>query len=208
MPFVPVVREVSQGEAAGVPGLEAAISLWTEKTCSAEEWLREASEGWGGALAMKRGDEQLGFLLYGPRGLLPRAARFPTSFVGEEAVVLAYVGGDTRTRRHLLARMLKESRSRGVAEVEAVACDVRRPWHVPTRFLLENGWKPVRRVWWRGLPYTIARVDLNNAVEVSDPARGLIGRVRLPALKRPGPVPGTFAHSVPAERVRAAGSRS
>lgn len=209
VPFVPVVREVSPEAAGRTPGLESAISYWTEDGCSVGEWLREASESRGAALAMRRGDEQLGFALYGPRQFLPRSERYLEPAPEGDEILLAYLGGDHRARRHLLTRVLRELRSRKVEEIQAVASDVRRSWHVPTRFLLESGWTPVRRVWSGGRPYTILRVDLKNTVEVGGFARGLIGRVRLPVLNRPNPAPGAFTRGVPnARRVTVAGSRS
>lgn len=210
VPFVPVVREVSPDAVARMPGLESAISYWTEDARSAGEWLREMGESWGSAaLAMQRGDEQLGFALYGPRESLPHAAKYLDSASEGAEVLLAYVGGEERTRRHLLTRVLKELRSHKVEEVEAVACDLPRPWHMPTWFLLESGWRPVRRVWSRGVPYTVLHVDLKTAVEVGGLARGLIGRVKLPVLNRPRPAPGAFTRGVPdTQRLTAAGSRS
>lgn len=209
MPFVPTVREVTPDDARQIPGLEAAIACWTESDRLAGDWLRELNESWGNtALSMQRGEEQLGFALYGPRERLARAARYPETTSREEAVLLAYVGGDARTRRHLLTRVLRELRSRKVEVVEAIACDLHQPWHITTRFLLENGWSPARRVWRRGCPYTVLRVDLKNAVEVGGLARGLIGRVKLPVLHRPNPAPGAFTRGVSeARRLTAAGSR-
>lgn len=212
MPFVPVVREIPPDEADRTPGLEAAISYWTGSIRPAGEWLEQLNESWGNAaLAMQRGDEHLGFVLFGPRSFLPRAEEYPDAGSEGEAILLAYVSGDARARRHLLVRMFKELKSRGVGEVESIACDFQRPWHIPTRFLLENGWRPVRQVWKRGLPYTVVRTDLNNAVEVGNLARGLIDRVKLPVLKRPdpGPASGAFVQGVPAaDRFKEAGSRS
>lgn len=193
MSFVPTVRDISPEDAGAVPGLEATISHWIEGERSCEEWLGEVGDCWGTAgLAMRRGEDVLGFLVYAPQEFLPHAGRFPVGPVDEDAVLLAYVGGDQRTRRHLLVRMLRDARSRGVAKVEAVASDVGLPRHVPTRFLLESGWRPVRTGLYRGLPYTLARTDLGSSVEVGELARGLIGRVRLPHLKTQPPVPGAL----------------
>jgi hypothetical protein len=66
---------------------------------------------------------------------------------------------------------------------------------VSTPFLLESGWKPVRRGWHRGSPYTLARTDLGSAVEVGEMARGLVGRVKLPHLKAPNPAPGALSRA-------------
>ena len=86
--------------------------------------------------------------------------------------------------------MLKDLRRRGVARVEAVAGGPETSRHVPTRFLLENGWQPVRRVRRPGRSYTLMRTDLGNTVEVGELARDIIGRVKLPKLKNAPPVPG------------------
>lgn len=214
--FVPTVCEISAGEAGAVPGLEAVISYWTEGHCDAAEWFGELNEHWGNAgLALRRGDDTLGFLVYGPPEHLPRAGRYPVGPLGEDAVLLAYVGGEPRTRRHLLVRMLRDLRSREVGSVEAVASDIGVPRHVSTKFLVESGWRPVRSGVYRGLPYTLARTELGSAVEVGELARGILGKVKIPGLKAPSPVPGVFTGTVcaPAEmrlrvRLRTAESRS
>lgn len=220
--FVPTVWEIPAGEAGAVPGLEAVISYWTEGSCTAADWFGELHEHWGNAgLALRRGDDTLGFLVYGPPEYLPRAGRYPVGPLDEGAVLLAYVGGDPRTRRQLLVRMLRDLRSRDVGSVEAIASDVGLPRHVSTRFLMESGWQPVRTGLYLGLPYTLARTELGSAVEVGELARGILGKVKLPSLKAPSPVPGVFTRTVYASesavasvesslrvRLRVAGSRS
>ena len=194
--FVPTVAAISPEDAAEIPGLEAVISHWTERACSAEDWFREVIAGWGTAgFVVRRGDEASGLVVYGPNDHLPRAGAYPLGPLGEAAVLLAYVAGDARTRRRLLVRMLRDLKHRGVVRVEAVASDRGLPYHVSTPFLLESGWKPVRRGWHRGSPYTLARTDLGSAVEVGELARGLVGRVKLPHLKAPNPAPGALARA-------------
>jgi hypothetical protein len=201
--FVPTVGAISSGEVGEIPGLEAVISHWTEGTRSAEEWFRELDACWGTAgFVVRRGDDVLGFVVYAPGEHLPRAGRYPVGPLGEDAVLLAYVAGDARTRRRLLVRMLRDLRYRGVGRVEAVASDGGTRYHVATRFLMESGWKPVRRGLYRGSPYTLARTDLGSAVEVGELARGLIGRVKLPGLKSPTPAPGAFARATSPHRGR------
>lgn len=212
MSFVPTVVEISGEEAGGIPGLDGVVSYWTEGDHSAEDWFREVSLCWGTAgLVMRRGDGIEGFVVYGPPGYLPRAGRYPVGPLDEDAALLAYLSGSLRTRRYLLIRMLKDLRQRGFETVEAVAGDLDQPRHVSTRFLLESGWQPARHGWYMGLPHTLVRTDLSNTVEVSKLARGLIGRVKLPKLKRPAPTPapGSLLRAVPEpERLREAGSRS
>ena len=201
--FVPVIGTISPDEAGEVPGLEETISYWTEGTRSAEEWFRELDGHWGTAgFVVRRGEETMGFVVYGQREHLPRAGRFPLGPLDEEAVLLAYVGGDPRTRRRLLVRMLRDLKHRGVGRVEAVASDLGTGHHVPTRFLLESGWKPVRRGWYGGSSYTLARTDLGSAVEVGQLARGLVGRVKLPGLKGPTPAPGAFVRATSPQKSR------
>jgi hypothetical protein len=201
--FVPTVAAISPGEVGEIPGLEAVISHWTEGSRSAEEWFRESNACWGTAgFVVRRGDDSLGFVVYGPKGYLPRAGTYPVGPLREDAVLLAYLAGDARTRRRLLVRMLRDLRHRGVGRVEAIASDRGARHHVPTQFLLESGWKPVRRGWYRGNPYTLARTDLGSAVEVGELARGLVGRVKLPGLKAPAPAPGTFARVTSPQRAR------
>ena len=192
--FVPMIGEISAEDAHEVPGLEAVISHWTDDGYSAEEWFREVNDLWGTAgFVVRRGGEVQGFVVYGPPERLPRAARYPLGPIDEEAVLLAYAGGDVRTRRRLLVRMLRDLRQRGVGRVEAIASDRGVSNHVPTSFLLESGWRPVRRAPYRMSYYTLAHIDLKSAVEVGELARALVGRVKLPGLK--SPVPNTFARS-------------
>jgi len=201
--FVPTVGAISAADVAGIPGLEAVISHWTGGARQAEEWFRELSSGWGTTgFVVRRGDEPLGFVVYAPKEHLPRAGAYPVGPLDESAALLAYVAGDARTRRRLLVRMLRDLRHRGVGRVEAIASDRGTRHHVPTPFLLESGWKPVRRAWYRGSPYTLARTDLGSAVEVGELARGLIGRVKLPGLKSPAPAPGAFVRAASPQRGR------
>lgn len=189
IPFMPTVSEISAGEAGEIQGLEAVISYWTEGACSAEDWVREVVSFWGTTgFVKRRGDEVLGFAVYGPHRCLPRAGRYPVGPLGEDAALLAYLEGDGRTCRHLLVRVMRDLKLRGFGGVEAIASDLGLPRHVSTRFLSESGWKPVCRGWRTGLPYTLMRADFGNTVEVGELARGLMGRVKLPVLKAP-PVP-------------------
>jgi hypothetical protein len=188
IPFIPAITEISSAEAARVQGLEALISYWTEDTYSAEEWFGEVLASWGCAgFVMRRGEEILGFAVYGPQEYLPRARQYPVGPLGEDAALLAYLTGDTRTRRHLLVRVVRDLRLRGFGGVEAIASDSGLPRHVPTRFLAESGWKPVRSGWSAGCPYTLLRADFGSTVEVGGLARAFVGRVKLPILKAPAP---------------------
>ncbi len=206
--FVASVGPVAPEEVREIPGLEATISYWTGGEADAAGWLRETERVWGqAAFAMWRGDKVHGFVLYGPAGCLPRAGSFPVGPLAGDEVLMAYVGGDRRTRRHLMVRMLKDLRGRGVCRVEAIAADFGTAYHVPTRVLVESGWRPLRRFVYRGRPYTHARIDLGSAVEVGELARGIIGKVRLPGLNYPAPVPGVLSVREPA-RMGAVGSRS
>ena len=192
MSFVPVVERISADEIGEIPGLISLIRYWADDPDPPEDWFREAGERWGSGLAMRRGGELLGFAIYAPPEYLPRANRCSVGHMDPEAALLAYVDGDPRTRRHLLVRVLKEMRQRGLSSVDAVSSDVDYPHHTPTGFLLENGWQPVRRGWSMGQPYTLMRADLGSSVEVGELARGWIGKVRLPKLKPRYPLPGAF----------------
>ena len=205
--FVPVIVAISPGEAGEVPGLEETISYWTEGTRSAGEWFRELGDRWGTAgFVVRRGEDTLGFVVYGPSEHLPRAGRYPLGPLDEEAVLLAYVVGDPRTRRRLLVRMLRDLRQRGASRAEAIASDSGLPHHVPTPVLLESGWRPVRRAPYRRSYYTLVHTDLGSAVEVGEMARALIGRVKLPGLKKTVPAPGGalshMSHATGAQRGR------
>jgi hypothetical protein len=199
--FVPMIGELSAEDAGGVPGLEAVISYWTGETYSAEDWFRELNASWGTAgFVVRRGEEVQGFVVYGPPEHLARAESYPLGPIDEEAVLLAYAGGDARTRRRLLVRMLRDLRQRGVGRVEAISSDHGVSYHVPTPFLLESGWQPVRRAFYRMSYYTLAHIDLKSAVQVGELARALVGRVKLPGLK--APVPGALVRSTGEQRGR------
>lgn len=191
--FVPVIGAITPDAVDEVPGLAEAVSFWTQGRPAAE-WFREMEECWGTAgFAVRRGDEVQGFVVYGPPERFPRVKGYPVGPFADEAAMLAYVGGDDRTRRRLLVRMLRELRLRGVATVEAVASDRDRPHHVPTAFMLQSGWRPVRHA-----PldrYTLVRTELGSAVEVGELARSLVGKVRLPSLKGKVPNPGILARA-------------
>lgn len=190
LPFIQAISEISAGEARDIPGLEAVISYWTEGAFGAEDWYEEVSGSWGTAgLVMRRGEEVMGFAVYGPHGYLPRAYRYPVGPLGADAALLAYLEGDPRTRKHLLVRVARDLRLRGYGGVEAISSDIGRSRYIPTRFLLENGWQAVRRGFRLGLPYTLVRADFGNTVELGERARGLMGRVKLPVLGgAPSPV--------------------
>lgn len=184
IPFVHSVEEIRAGEAGEIAGLEQIVSYWTGGACGAREWFGEVTESWGTAgFVVRRGEETLGFVVYGPQAFLPRAERYPVGPLGEDAALLAYVEGDARTRRRLLVRLMRDLRLRGLGGVEAIASDLGLPRHVSTRFLSESGWKPVRRS--AGHPYTLMRADFGSVVEVGELARGLMGKVKLPVLKAP-----------------------
>jgi hypothetical protein len=198
--FVSTVGEISAEDAVGVPGLDSIISYWTDDEYSAEGWFHELNDRWGTAgFAVRRGGEVQGFVVYAPPELLVRAARYPLA-VDEEAVLLAYAGGDARTRRRLLVRMLRDLKQRGVGRVQAIASDRGVSNHIPTSFLLESGWQPLHRAPYRSSYYTLVHIDLKSAVEVGQLARALVGRVKLPGIQ--SPVPGTLARSAGDQRSR------
>lgn len=215
MSFRPTVSEITAEEVPGIRGLEEAISFWTGGAYGAGgtrgeagEWFEEALRSWGPAgFVVRRGEEVLGFAVYGPQESLPRAERFSSLPLDPEAALLAYLeGDDARTRRHLLARTMRDLKLRGFAGVEAITSDAALldvgplaagpAWHIPTRFLSESGWRSARRGYHRGRPYTLMRADFNSIVEVGEEwARAFVGRVKLPVLRAPGrrPAPSTLA---------------
>lgn len=211
--FVPSVAEITPADVERVAGLEAVLLHWTDGTRSAGECVRELRDDFGSAgLFVSRGDDVQGFLVYGPKGHLSRAEEYPVGPLEDDAVLLAYVEGDTRTCRRLLVRMLRDLRLRGVGKVESIASDLGASRHVPTSLLLESGWRPVRSGWLRGKPYTLVRTDLGSAVEAGELAKGLLGRVRLPGFgtraPRGLPAPGTFTSAESSAEFRAGGPRS
>ena len=195
IPFIPSITEISAKEATRVEGLDAVISYWTEGAYDkAEGWFAEVSDSWGPAgFVMRRGEEVLGFAVYGPQGYLPRVGRYAVGPLGEDAALLAYLKGDARARRHLLVRVMRDLKLRGFGGIEAIASDAGLPRHVPTRFLVESGWKPVRGGWRAGCPYTLMRADFGSTVEVGELARAFAGRVKLPIFEAPPAPQGTSA---------------
>lgn len=192
MSFVPTIERISAGKIREIPGLEGVIRYWADETDTLEDWHREAGDGLGVGFAMRHSDEFAGFALYAAAEYLPRANRLTIDTIEPDKILLAYVGGDTRTRRQLLVRVLKEMRQHGVPDMWAVSSDLGHPQHTTTDFLIESGWQPVRRGWTLGKPYTLMRAELGSSVEVGEFARGLIDKVRLPKLRRDHPLPGAF----------------
>jgi hypothetical protein len=194
--LMPVITRIPPEEAEEIPGLAETVAYWTGEDRPAEDWFREVEERWGApGLVMRRGEEVLGYAVYAPAEHLPRALRFPVGPVSRDAALLAYVSGDTRVRRHLLVRTLREMRLRGVGTVESIGSDAGlAPHHISTQRLVESGWEPVSRGRYRGLAYTLTRVELGNTVEVGELARGLIGRVKIPSFGR-SPAPGMYGDS-------------
>ena len=190
VPFA-TIGEIPPHEIQNIPGLSEAISYWNEGAYPSEEWLQKVKDSWGPAgYAMRRGEEVLGFVVFGPVEFFTRAHRLAGRPSDPDAVLLADIAGDRRYKKQLLVRMLKDLRHRGVDGVEAVASDFGDPRHVSTRFLLENGWRPVRRAGHFSTSHTLMRTDLGSTVEVGELARDIIGRVKLPKLKNASPAPG------------------
>ncbi|MBX6763157.1 MAG: hypothetical protein IRY88_05670 [Rubrobacteraceae bacterium] len=205
---VPGIEALTPEDVRSVPRIAGAVSYWSGHR-RGDEWLREVLEEWGQAGFTARKDgELLGFALYGPRSRLVRVEEYPIGPLEEGRVFLAYAEGDARIRRHLLVRVLGDLKGRGVGGVDAIASDLGTGWHLPTRFLLECGWRPVRQGWKGGQLYTLVRTDLASSVEVRELARGLLGRVKMPSLKpRGGLIPGTLTRSRPAsEHLEKAGT--
>src|SRR5919202_2145355 len=208
IPFVPAIEKISTEEAGKIRGLEAVISYWTEGAYSAEGGFGEVLSSWGLAgFMIRRGEEVLGFAVYGPQSYLPRSGRYPVGPFSKDAALLAYLEGDARTSRHLLVRVMRDLRLRGFGGVEAGARGLGVPRHIPARVFFESGWEPVRQGQRAGCPYTLMRTDFGSIVEVGELARAFVGRVKLPLLKAPTPQ-GTSASAFASVGVRASEQRS
>ncbi|WP_273841352.1 hypothetical protein [Rubrobacter calidifluminis] len=196
---MPAIEDLDPEDVRSVPGLAGAISYWSGGS-DAGDWLRAVFEEWGRVgFVMRKDGEVQGFVLYGPRSHLPRVGEYRLGHLEEGRVFLAYAKGDARVRRHLMVHMFRDLRGRGIGDIDAIASDFGTGWHLPTRFLLGCGWRPVRQGWKGGQLYTLVRTDLANTVEVRELARDLLGRVRMPSLKPSGGIiPGTLTHSRPA----------
>ncbi|AHY45935.1 Hypothetical Protein RradSPS_0652 [Rubrobacter radiotolerans] len=192
--FVPVVQEVSPEDAWGLPELGEAVLHWTGGEGEAGEWISETRREWGNCgFKLSRGEECLGFVLFGPPGRLPGSLDYPFEACSaacsapDEGALLACLAGDGRTAKRLLVRMLRDLRGRGVRRVEAIASDGARRNHAATGTLLRAGWRPVDRALFCGRFYTLLELDLAGTVETGERARtfiGQVGQVRLPQLGR------------------------
>jgi hypothetical protein len=190
--LVPAITAIQPAESGDIPGLPETVGYWTGEERPSEEWFGDVEERWGSpGLVMRRGPEVLGYAVYAPAEHLPRAMKFPVGPVSRDAVVLAYASGDARVRKHLLVRALREMRLRGAGTVEALGSDAGlAQHHLSTGHLVESGWEPVVRGRYRGLSYTLTRLELGSAIEVGDLARDLLGRVKMPSFGR-SPAPET-----------------
>jgi hypothetical protein len=200
--FKPSVVELTPRLAGDVPGLEEALSYWGEGEQSAEGWIEELLGEWGRVgFVMRNGGVISGCIVYAPASYLPLALRYPLSSLRVEDVLLAHLFGDRRSKKHLLVQAMRELRLTGVGSLEAIASDLGLSHHTSSVFLFENGFRPVEHTFYRGLPYTLARVELGNTVGVDGLARGLISRVKIPALHPPVPSPESPARTAGGYRV-------
>lgn len=89
-----------------------------------EAWISHVSLEWGvcGQVA-RHADHPAGAAFYAPPGMVPRAACFPTSPVGSDAILLAGMtvekGAPSGTRTSLLDAVVVDVRSRGIKAIEA-----------------------------------------------------------------------------------------
>lgn len=195
--FKTSVVELTPGLAGDVPGLEEALSYWSEGERSAEECVEELLGEWGRAgFVMRNGGRISGCIVYAPASYLPLALRYPLSSLRREDVLMAHLSGDRRSKKHLLVRALRDLRLRGIGSLGAIASDLGLFHHPSSVFLFGNGFRPVEYVFYRGFPYTLARAELANTVGIDGLARGLISRVRIPPLKSPAPLPEPPASNV------------
>ncbi|MFN3601143.1 MAG: hypothetical protein ACK4UY_07125 [Dietzia sp.] len=89
-----------------------------------EAWISHVSLEWGvcGQIA-RYGDRSTGAAFYAPPGMVPRAACFPTSPVGSDAILLAGMsiehGAPAGALTSLLDAVVVDLRSRGIKAIEA-----------------------------------------------------------------------------------------
>lgn len=126
-----------------------------------EAWISHVSLEGGvcGQLA-RNGEHSAGAAFYAPPGMVPRAACFPTSPVGSDAILLAGMSVErdapTGSRTSLLDAVVVDLRSRGIKAIEAFGVTSQDTGSItsrdmcgagscvaPTGFLIEHGFTVV-----------------------------------------------------------------
>lgn len=162
-----------------------------------EAWVSSVLLEWGscGRIAYVDNDP-VGFVLYAPPNVVPRASAFPTSPVSPDAVVLTSFHVVSEQRHGGFGRLLvqgvaKDLTRRGVKAIEAFGDAVPDEEHscvVPAEFLLRVGFKTIRsHAKWPRLRLEL-RTALSWKEDVEAALERLLGTVSVstasPALQR------------------------
>jgi predicted N-acetyltransferase YhbS len=162
-----------------------------------EAWVSNVLLEWGSCGRIAYVDQlSVGFVLYAPPNVVPRALAFPTSPVSPDAVVLTgfHVVNECRNGgfgRLLIQGVAKDLTRRGVKAIEAFGDAAPAEGHscvVPAEFLLRVGFKTVRpHARWPRLRLEL-RTALSWKEDVEAALERLLGTVSVstvsPALQR------------------------
>jgi len=146
-----------------------------------EAWLSATLLEWGSCGSVAYVDDvPAGYVLYAPPSFVPRAAMFPTSPIGADALQLVTARVVPAMRGHGIGRMLIQSAARGLVRrgyraVEAFgdATKGEPSCLLPSGFLVSVGFKTVRphRRWPR------LRMDLRSTVPLGAEVEVMIDRL-------------------------------
>ncbi|MGZ6840151.1 MAG: hypothetical protein ACXVHC_06805 [Frankiaceae bacterium] len=143
------------------------------------DWVAATTAAWGPCgLLVYVDDVPAGYVMYAPPAFVPRAAAFPTSPVGPDAVLLTAArvadGYDgVGLARVLVQSAAKDLSRRGVRAIEAYA-GTDQPCLLPVEFLEAVGFGMVRE----HARNPRLRLDLRTAVAWRDPVEGALQRIR------------------------------
>lgn len=160
------------------PGHRSPVGALAQATTKAA-WVEATEAGWGPCGLVVYVDEvPAGYVLYAPPAFVPRAAAFPTSPVGPDAVLLTAARVDAPFRDQGLGRVLvqaaaKDLTRRGVRAIEAYG-GVDETCVLPVGFLEAVGFARVRE----HARSPRLRLDLRTALTWRDPVGGAWERIR------------------------------
>jgi GNAT superfamily N-acetyltransferase len=161
------------------PGPRGGQGAMVAQSTLKAEWVEATGSAWGpcGLLAYVD-DVPAGYVMYAPPAFIPRAAAFPTSPVGRDAVLLTAAHVVPEHRGSGLGRVLvqaaaKDLTQRGVRAIEAYGA-VGQACVLPVDYLEAVGFVCVRE----HARNPRLRLDLRAAVTWRDPVGGALERIR------------------------------
>lgn len=178
LPDVPLpCRECAFWEVGPAPrgGPLAALAQETLKA----EWVAATTAAWGPCgLVAYVDDVPAGYVVYAPPAFVPRAAAFPTSPIGADAVLLTAARVNPELEGGGIGRVLVQAAAkdlvrRGVRAIEAYG-STDEPCLLPVSFLEAVGFVQVRE----HARNPRLRLDLRTTVAWRDPVGGAWERIR------------------------------